>query len=228
VKYDEPDLIDRLASEYVIGTMTGRARMKFEKLIKEKPTVKHAVEQWEQHLSGICNAIPEAQPPKSVWQHLHQHISGQPTRLFDSLRLWRTWSLISTFASICLAILLLTPQSMGPIAPDHFALVGESDNPQWVISANLATGELSARAINAGAAGLDKAFELWMLPTQGSPQSIGLLPVNGGRVQHSLPPALLVLLKDSKGLAISIEPSGGSPTGIPTGPVVYTTNIIDL
>lgn len=228
MKYDAPHLIDRLASEYVLGTMKGGARLKFERLIKEKPPVKQAVEKWEHHLSGITNTIPEAQPPKSIWKHLQQRINAQPTRLFDSIQLWRTWSLVSTLASICLIIVLVTPQALGPKSPDHFALVGENDNPQWVISANLRTGELSAKAVNASAAGLDKAYELWMLPNQGSPQSIGLLPVNGGRVQHNLPPALLALLKESKGLAISIEPTGGSPTGIPTGPVVYTTSIIDL
>ena len=68
-----------------------------------------------------------------------------------------------------------------------------------------------------------------MLPANGPPLSFGLLPVTGGsRAQHQISPALWALLQGSKGLAVSIEPEGGSPTGLPTGPVVYTAAIVEL
>ena len=115
-----------------------------------------------------------------------------------------------------------------PRGSDHIALVGGDADPLWVIGANLNTGELTVRAINAKAADLDKVFELWMLPNEGNPESIGLLPVNGGSVTHRLPAGLSALLRQSKGLAVSIEPPGGSPTGLPTGPVVHTANMVNL
>ena len=82
--------------------------------------------------------------------------------------------------------------------------------------------------MNAVAADVDKAFELWMLPESGQPVSMGLLPVSGGSVSRALPAGLLALLKQSKGIAVSIEPAGGSPTGLPTGPVVHTARIVAL
>jgi len=54
------------------------------------------------------------------------------------------------------------------------------------------------------------------------------LPVNGDSITLDLPAGLSALLKESGGLAISIEPLGGSPTGLPTGEVIQTTNIWEL
>ena len=60
------------------------------------------------------------------------------------------------------------------------------------------------------------AFELWVI-AGGKPSPLGLLTPEPGHalmVQASLVPPGGVL-------AISVEPSGGSPTGLPTGPVPY-------
>ena len=73
-----------------------------------------------------------------------------------------------------------------------------------------------------------KVYELWMLPAEGSPRSLGLMPVNGESSETVFSPALLDALRSAQGLAVSIEPAGGSTTGLPTGPVVYQASLIDL
>jgi anti-sigma-K factor RskA len=53
------------------------------------------------------------------------------------------------------------------------------------------------------------------VPPQGAPRSLGL--VSGEQattVQRGL------LLRDTAAFAVSLEPSGGSPTGAPTGPIL--------
>ena len=88
---------------------------------------------------------------------------------------------------------------------------------------------LVVKAINAEAVAIDnKAFELWTLPASGQPRSLGLLPVTEQRVEVILSPQLLAILQNTAGLAVSVEPPGGSPTGLPTGPVVYQTSILEL
>ena len=54
-----------------------------------------------------------------------------------------------------------------------------------------------------------------------TPVSLGLLPVEG-RTKRDLTSAQQMALVNSAQVAVSIEPDGGSPTGLPTGPVVYT------
>ena len=73
----------------------------------------------------------------------------------------------------------------------------------------------------------DKDYQLWMLPADGSnPVSLGLLPEQAGSIMLTPPDAFK--LAQVSGLAVSLEPAGGSPTGLPTGPVLYTTDIAQL
>ena len=66
----------------------------------------------------------------------------------------------------------------------------------------------------------DNAFELWLLPADKSkPISLGLLPQQGNAVVKVTDEVALLLA--SSGLAVSLEPLGGSPTGQPTGAVLY-------
>ena len=236
MKYDNPQLIDELAAEYVLGTLHGGARSRFQHLLKYRQDMQHRVAFWEKSLTGLVMAVDEVKPPKAVWNGISNRINNNRRPINSGVGFWRAWSGLATLASVALMVVVLQPQTVTAptssqqanttqVENSYIGLVGDNKQPLWVLTANLETGQLSARAVNATAAGLDRAFELWVLPNEGTPQSVGLLPVNGDSVTLSLPAGLSALLKESGGLAISIEPSGGSPTGLPTGEVIQTTNI---
>ncbi|MGF7150871.1 anti-sigma-K factor RskA [Sphingomonas zeicaulis] len=68
-------------------------------------------------------------------------------------------------------------------------------------------------------AGEGKSAELWVIPAGGQPVSLGLVrpgEMNTLTIRAEIRP----MINGEATLAISIEPSGGSPTGQPTGPVV--------
>ena len=224
---DNPELIERLAAEYVLGTLRGRARQRFERWLAEYPAVRSAVWRWEARLGDLAAEVPQAEPPAEAWPAIERRLFSDATDKRGGW-LWKLWGGFATAASLALALVLLQPQLTGELQPDHIAVVGDDNAPLWVIAADLESGRLSARAVNAEAAEVDRVFELWMLPSEGAPQSIGLLPVSGDEVQLDLPPGLLALLLQSKGLAISIEPPGGSPTGLPTGPIVHTASVVEI
>lgn len=232
MRYADSDTIDLLAAQYVLGTLRGKARLRFERLIQQRSDIAVAVEFWETNLASLAAAVRPVRPPVVVWREISHAIRDERDRLRKSRSLWRVFGLFSSTAVAALALLFFIPAPIEDredlYRPGHVAVVGEPDKPLWVISADLDTGLLSAHALNASAAGVDKVFELWMLPQQGQPVSLGLLPVNGGRISHSIPAGLLALLKQAQGLAISIEPEGGSPTGLPTGPVVQTAKMMEL
>ena len=72
-----------------------------------------------------------------------------------------------------------------------------------------------------------KTYELWVLPTKegGAPVSLGLLP-RSGEARRVLSAAQRAALAGASQLAVSIEPDGGSPTGLPTGPVVHVVPLV--
>ena len=60
----------------------------------------------------------------------------------------------------------------------------------------------------------DRDLELWSLMRDDArPRSLGVLPMEGRRMKATLAPGTRLL--------VSLEPKGGSPTGQPTGPVLY-------
>jgi anti-sigma-K factor RskA len=83
---------------------------------------------------------------------------------------------------------------------------------------------MTVKVVGAAAVPAGKSLELWMLPDGSAPKSLGVIPGSGvGRV---LLPALPdIALARVPALAVSLEPAGGSPTGAPTGPVLYTGKV---
>ena len=67
-------------------------------------------------------------------------------------------------------------------------------------------------------------FELWALPQSGPPQALGVIP-RGDLVRVPLANPADETLSNIPTLAVSVEPPGGSPTGKPTGPVLYSGRI---
>jgi anti-sigma-K factor RskA len=66
-----------------------------------------------------------------------------------------------------------------------------------------------------------RSLELWALPRGGAPRSLGLVS-SAERSNIKLAAVADRSLGDVPALAVSLEPPGGSPTGQPTGPVLYT------
>ncbi len=227
MRYDEPQLIEQLAAAYVLGTLTGGARRRFERMARVSQRIQQATWRWERRINPLAEELAPVQPSGRVWQGIADRL--EPARApTGKIWFWRGLSAALTLA--VLALLLPIFQAPTQLTTEQLALIQDSEQqPLWVVSVDLDAGVIRTRAINAPARDVDRVFELWMLPADGPPQSFGLLPVTGGsRAQHQISPALLALLRGSKGLAVSIEPVGGSPTGLPTGPVVYTAAIVEL
>ena len=73
-------------------------------------------------------------------------------------------------------------------------------------------------------AGPNQSYELWLLPAHGgAPVSLAVL--GSLDAKFALAPAHADRLRAGGKLAISVEPAGGSPTGGPTGSVIFVGSI---
>ena len=65
-----PDLLDRLAASYALGTLRGGARRRFETLAREHATVRAAALVWQTRWSGLTELQPQVAPSPAVWTRI--------------------------------------------------------------------------------------------------------------------------------------------------------------
>ena len=250
MNYHHPELMDRLAAEYVLGTLRGRARRRFENLLQGSIPLRRAVQAWEQRLYWMSAGLQPVMPPERVWQQIANRIgiaktSSQSTSLppVQTSHLWQAIAATVAGIALTLGVLLMnrTPDvqvqvqtrvEVQPVQAAHTAIVADATAPIWVLNAYPGAGnaaaELRVQAVREVPLAADRAFELWMLPDSGSPPvSLGLLPRNGNATLPLTAEQLRTLTATSK-VAVSIEPSGGSPTGAPTGPIPYAAPLLHI
>jgi anti-sigma-K factor RskA len=233
MRYDNPELRDRLAAEYVLGTMPARARRRFERLMAADPALARIAGMWADRLAPLDATVAAEPPPARVWQAIEGRISGgAPEPLapvpgpapawFAALAFWRGLAIAATAATAALVLYIVL--SAGPAPPPRVVavLAGHSGAAGWVAVTGPKPGEVSVSAVSPAAEPQPHAFELWAV-AGGPPRSLGLLPQqSGGAVILSA-----ARLPEPGGvLAVSLEPPGGSPTGVATGPVLYQGKVL--
>jgi len=213
MKSSNRELVDRLAAEYVLGTLRGRARRRFERWLVS-PQVRVMVNDWEQRLSGLEPSLQKVTPPARVWQGIEGRLE-----LGRSRRSAVRWLAIA--ATVLLAILgLFTLRPVDLVATQQANIEADAQTIYWRVKLLGDNQELSVQVLARHPLESGKSHELWILPAQGNPVSLGLLPTSG--TQHLVLTAeQRAALAGAKQLAVSVEPAGGSPTGLPTGEVIH-------
>jgi anti-sigma-K factor RskA len=149
---------------------------------------------------------------------------------FNSLSFWRGWSIAAT--ALAALALVVAIRYLVPAAPvpqlaqvpevSYVATLSDKDaRPLMLVTWNEKTSDMTVRRLSGAADPADKSMQLWGLPKQGHPVSLGVLP------QGATASMKVAALGGFPALAISVEPIGGSPDpNGPTGPVVYTGKVV--
>ena len=228
MNYRTPERAEALAAQYVLGTMSARARTRFARLSRRDPVLAAAIRAWEDRLSPLAESVAPVEPPASVWSTILARIDraaagSTPERrtVWATVSLWRGLALTGFATAIALALVLLSPPLERPAATLVVVLAGQDAKPALVASADRNGRLLTIKAVAPLSPGADRSLQLWALPATGNPRSLGLIPASGV-VQIALPVGAGTALQNIPALAVSLEPRGGSPTGLPTGPVLYS------
>ncbi len=227
MNYQRAQLYEPLAAEYALGTLHGGARRRMEQLIHREPAVAAAVRAWETRLWPLTRAIAPAEPPAELWRKIERRVlpplDGSPPR-----GLW-PWLLSgATLVALTAALILLgdfrQPEQVPVPAANYTAMLGPATAVSWWwVQADAGSGELIVTVLSKPEMAPGTDGELWLLRGEGeAPLSLGVLPTKG-RMRKALPHAD----QFARGtlLAVSEEPIGGSPTGAPTGRVLFTAKL---
>jgi len=173
-----PPLRDSLAAEYVLGTLRGAARQRFERLLAAHPALQRAVAEWERRLNRLAVASLAVAPPPEVWRGLERRLFPAPTRRpwWDSLTLWRGLALAGVLAvAVILAPQLATP----PPADASFAAIRNQQHEVLWTVARAVDGRLHVSNLRAMAIPPDQRCLLWLKTGDGPPVMLGALPDDG-------------------------------------------------
>jgi anti-sigma-K factor RskA len=223
---DRRERLDRLAAEFALGTLAPRPRARLARAARTEPAVAQAIREWEQRLAALAVAIPAVTPPPRVWTAITDRLGlrreGSATSgWWDRLAVWRVLSAFAFVAALALGIALFVPRGTAPESPIVAVLAGPDGKPALIASGRRGDAFLLVKAVGTAPVETGKALELWLLPTGAPPRSLGLIPATGiVRVPLRGPPD--AVLANVPAVAVSLEPATGSPTGLPTGPVLYS------
>ena len=249
-----PDLLDRLAAAYAVGTLRGGARRRFETLARERAPVRAAALVWQSRVASMTELEPAVTPSPVVWTRIHNLIDAErqqaamaaaraepapppPTGWWRSLALWRGAAGAGALATVLAVVTTVGLQDrLGAQIDELQAKL--SNQPQIEYVAVLNDEQASASMLVT----FDPKNRKLTLQRVGgyqeaSDKSLQLWALPPGSKPRSLgvlsQEKLLQLaagegdVREVPALAISLEPKGGVPseTG-PTGPVLFKGALI--
>jgi anti-sigma-K factor RskA len=216
---------DILAAEYVLGVLPAEERQAAAARIDAEPAFSRLVDRWEVDFSPMQAAYQPVEPPASVKVAIDRRLFSSTAQatvekasLWSSLAFWRGLAAAAVAAfALYVAVPLINPPAQQPQAQLIASLAADGSDVHYLVIYDPAKGEVGLSHVSGDRAS-GKDFELWMIEGNNPPVSMGVIPAEAGRLAVS--EANRAKLAAGSVLAVSLEPTGGSPTGQPTGPVV--------
>lgn len=223
------DDLDIQAAEYALGVLDPAEARAVESLSFENPALANSIAAWEARLAPLVNLVEPVPPPPALWRRLAlatgidsviQPAPRRASRAWRSAALWRATTAGAMAIAASLAFLLYTtPANQAPLIA---ALVPSGMQGATFLVRVGPDGAATVSAVGDPVVPQGRSLELWALKAGATvPVSMGLLPAQGrGRLVIQQP-------QDTQ-LLVSQEPAGGSPTHLPTGPVVYSGRLTGI
>ena len=245
MNYLQPERLDRLAREYVLGTLTGGARRRFERVLASSPAAWLAVGAWQQRFSVLAASVPPLQPREATWQKLERRLFPVASKGAARPAGFGAWlagllsarSLGGALAGVllCLAVLRLQPGLIGLQPPSealpqsYVGLLSDGEGHPAVLASSLRHGrQLSVKLLQPVAVPAGRVAQLWALPRDGGePFPLGVVPDHGSAVL-ALPDSSEKLFFNVTRLAVTLEVAPAMAGAAPAGPFVLIGPCVKL
>jgi anti-sigma-K factor RskA len=237
MNYDRPELRDRLAAEYVLGTLHGHARRRFQRLIKSNVRLRVAVEVWEQRLIPMGAPLSVPAPAADVWKRIEARVApgarsvtaAAPQAREGLFARWPGWRTVASLAAgVCVGIgamlvvpALRPPPQQSAQLPESYAgfLQDAQGNATMLVSSLRHGSVVDIKVLRPIAVNAEQMLVLWALPKDASPFPLGVVPATG-KGQLTLSGTSEKWLLNVAELAASVEPKANTPGTTPSVPFV--------
>ena len=233
MNYSRVELLDRLASEYVLGTLHGGARRRFDKLLKHSRAARVAVEDWEQRLAPLNNALPPVTPPPQLWGKIESRIGARPgarkPRQSWWASLWKpalgfafgavlTFALVQAMPGAFVSIDNLAQREQA-LPQSYVGLLSDGEGmPTLLISSTRHGSRVTVKSLRLVTPPTGKVVQVWALPKDGAPFPIGVATPTKppGSTTFDMSASSEKLLSTVTQLAVSFEDAPVQPGAAPS------------
>jgi anti-sigma-K factor RskA len=242
------DELDIAAAEYVLGALPADERADFAMRLERDPELREAVRRWQARFAPLDAAVPPEAPPSALWQRIEAATGGDAPAVYPDpapvraetgaasnvvqfrrrLNFWRGATAAMGALAAGLAAVVVIDRFAAPPEPAGGRYVAVVDSgghePALIAEVDTTTGVIRVQSL-AAETPAGSSLELWHVPEGQAPRSLGVL--EAGAEAQTIRDAVAAGPVGGV-LAVSVEPEGGSPTGAPTGPVIYTGRLIPV
>ena len=216
-----------LIGEYLLGLLDESEAAEVRQLLEENQDAARIALEWERHFLELSDQLPAQAPSPALWTHIRQTLglldAPRPNTLPNWWNSLLTWRLTAAALAVALVVAVMLPVLHTPdIVGERYTVVlqepGEAAKPGWVIQVS-SDGTLLLDPLVADQVPEGRALQFWTLidPADG-PRSLGL--VEAGQPLR-LPAEQIGAVQAGQLFELTLEKAGGSPTGLPTGPVKF-------
>jgi anti-sigma-K factor RskA len=205
------------AAEYALGLAEGDHLRSAQTKVQTDPGFAARVAGWQERFVAMTDSIAPVAPRRRVKKALMATLfPKQKVALLDRLWVWKGFTLAALVLAAYVSFPTLRPEPVEDGTVYATQMQGDS-TLQILAVLNPTEGAVTMRVL-AGEAPEGRVLELWAILPEQDPLSLGVLP-GGESVQLPLP-ADLAGVAGLITLAITDEPSGGAPEGVPTGSIM--------
>lgn len=238
-RYQQPEIVNHLASNYVLGTLSSKVRQRVDTLRRsaDYQLLDTQIVYWETNMSPLNEKIPALTPKTETWQKIQVDLNlasakqAKPNGLSEWFN--AKFFQLATFCSLCVvAVLSYTyvnqPENIGPLS--YVAVLADNNQQAQLVAATYGESKtLLLDIVTLPELQQGETFELWVKSkTDFQVRSLGEVPIDVDSYSRELSEAEWRLIKDSDSLLISIEETGGSPIGEPMGDIISSGACVRL
>ncbi|HKE40403.1 MAG TPA: anti-sigma factor [Casimicrobiaceae bacterium] len=237
MNYDNPQVLDGLAAEYVFGSMSSRVRRRFERLRQRLPAAEKAALDWERRLMPLSGSVPFEQPPVRVWDTINERTGGAAPRTPSGSWRWLRPALGFAFGVVAtLGVVRLFPdvmpieaivQERGTLPQSYVGLLTDEQNNAVLLASSTRYGRtLSLKRLRPLEVPSGRVAVLWALPRDGAPFTVGVVP-DAEKATLTLADTSEKLFSNVPRLAVSFE-TGMPAAGATPSPFALTGHCVKL